>query len=123
PPTPLIGREREVEEVAASLGRPDVRLLTLTGPGGTGKTRLALQAGEALLDAFADGVVFVGLAPLQDPALVLPATAQALRIGASRGDTLAEDLARALRYRELLLVFDNFEHLLTAAPSVAGITA
>jgi predicted ATPase len=76
-----------------------------------------------LLDTFADGVVFVGLAPLQDPDLVLTTTAQALGVSVMSGDTLAEDLARALRNRELLLVFDNFEHLLAAAPSVADVAA
>ena len=122
-PTPLIGREREIEEVTDLLRRPEVRLVTLTGTGGTGKTRLAIQAAAGLLDDFADGVVFVGLAPLQDPDLVLTTAAQALGVGALSGETLADDLARGLRNRELLLVFDNFEHLLAAAPSVAEIAA
>jgi predicted ATPase/DNA-binding SARP family transcriptional activator len=122
-PTLFIGREREIEDVTELLRRPDVWLVTLTGTGGTGKTRLAVQAAAGLLDAFADGVAFVGLAPLQDPDLVLPTAAQAIGVGAISGDTLAEDLARGLRSRELLLVFDNFEHLLAAAPSVADIAA
>jgi DNA-binding SARP family transcriptional activator len=92
-PTPLIGREREIEEVTDLLRRPEVWLVTLTGTGGTGKTRLAIQSAAGLIDDFADGVVFVGLAPLQDPDLVLPTAAQALGVGAMSGDTLAEDLA------------------------------
>jgi predicted ATPase/DNA-binding SARP family transcriptional activator len=122
-PTPFIGREREIEEVTSLLRRPEVRLVTLTGTGGTGKTRLAVQAAAALFDTFADGVVFVGLAPLQDPDLVLTTTAHALGVGAASRETLAVDLARALRNRELLLVLDNFEHLLAAAPSVVDLAA
>lgn len=122
-PTPLIGREREIEEVTDLLRRPEVRLVTLIGTGGTGKTRLAVQAAAELVDTFADGVVFVGLAPLQDPDLVLTTAAQALGVGAMSGATPAENLARGLGKRELLLVFDNFEHLLGAAPSVAEIAA
>ena len=116
-PTSFIGRDREIEDVTDLLRRPDVWLVTLTGTGGTGKTRLAVQSASQLVDAFADGVVFVGLASLQDPELVLPTTAHALDVGA------ADDLARSLRNRELLLVFDNFEHLLAAAPSVADLAA
>jgi predicted ATPase/DNA-binding SARP family transcriptional activator len=122
-PTYFIGRESEIEEVTDLLRRPGIRLVTLTGTGGTGKTRLAIQSAARLLDAFADGVVFVELAQLRDPDLVLATTAQALGVGAISGETLAADLARALQNRELLLVFDNFEHLLAAAPSVADAAA
>ena len=122
-PTPLIGREREVGEVTGLLRRPEVRLVTLTGTGGTGKTRLAVQAAAGLVDSFADGVLFVSLAPLQDPDLVLTTTAQALGVGATSRETLATGVARALRNREVLLVLDNFEHLLPAAPSVADLAA
>jgi predicted ATPase/DNA-binding SARP family transcriptional activator len=122
-PTPLIGREREIDEVTDLLRRPEVRLVTLTGTGGTGKTRLAIQSAAGLIDEFADGVVFVGLAPLRDPDLVLATAGQALGVGTASREPLAADLARALRNRELLLVLDNFEHLLAAAPSVADLAA
>jgi ATP-dependent Clp protease ATP-binding subunit ClpA len=78
--TPFIGREREVKEVCQRLLHPDVRLLTLTGPGGVGKTRLSLQVAEQVLEQFADGVRFVSLAPISDPALVPSAIAQALQV-------------------------------------------
>ena len=111
PPTPLIGREREIEELAALLGGV-ARLVTLTGPGGTGKTRLALGAAEALLDEFADGAHFVDLSALRDPATVAPAIAHAAGLDAEA------ELVAQLRGRHVLLVLDNFEQLLDAAPAV-----
>ncbi|MGZ4373119.1 MAG: AfsR/SARP family transcriptional regulator, partial [Gaiellaceae bacterium] len=122
-PTSFVGREREIREVTELLRQSDVRLLTLTGTGGTGKTRLAVQVATELLDDFADGVFFIDLAPLQDPDVVLTTAARALGVLTSSAEELAEDLARHLRIRELLLVFDNFEHVLVAAPLVADIAA
>jgi class 3 adenylate cyclase len=111
PATPFLGRETELAEVASLLAREDVRLLTLTGPGGTGKTRLALQAAALSADAYPQGVYWVPLAPLRDPALVLEEAAQAL--GARDG--LVEHIAD----RELLLFFDNFEQVVEAAPGLS----
>ena len=126
PPTPFLGRAREVEAVVELLASPEVapRLLTLTGPGGTGKTRLALAAATALLaaGAYPDGVFFVPLAPVADPALVPAAVAEALALR-DDGRPLPETLADALRARALLLVLDNVEHLPEAAPFVAGLLA
>jgi predicted ATPase len=119
----LIGREREVREVTGLLARSDVRVLTLTGTGGTGKTRLAVEIAYRLVDHFADGVLFIGLAPLQDPDLVLTTAAKALGVPATSVVTPERDLGRHLQNRELLLVFDNFEHVLDAAPSLADIVA
>jgi transcriptional regulator with XRE-family HTH domain len=121
PTTSLIGRERDIEDVAGMLGRPDVRLLTLTGAPGVGKTRLALGAAGRVASRFADGVFFVPLAGLRDAAQVLAAVAQALGLGPSGRQPLPERLATYLRAREVLLVLDNFEHVLAAAPELTGL--
>jgi len=111
PTTPFLGREREVDQIAALLCRPDVRLVTLTGPGGSGKTRLSLQAAAAAADDYDRGVWWVPLASLADPALVETTAAQAL----GSKDTLAATVGD----KRQLLVLDNFEHLLEAAAVVA----
>ncbi len=117
-PTPFLGREREVDAVVALVRRPEVRCLTLTGPGGTGKTRLALQAAAELLEDFSDGVFFVSLAPLTDPELVLPTIATTVGVRDESGRPLAERLREYLATKQLLLLLDNFEHLADAALAV-----
>ena len=112
PATPFMGRERELAEVASRIARPDIRLLTLTGPGGTGKTRLAAQAAALAGNAFTDGVWWVPLASVRDPALVLTSAVQAL---GARDD----DLARHIGDRRVLVLLDNFEHVIEAAESLA----
>jgi predicted ATPase/transcriptional regulator with XRE-family HTH domain len=121
PLTPFIGRETEMAVVSDLLSNPTVRLLTLTGPGGTGKTRLALAVAEREFAHYADGVVFVPLAPLADPALVSSAIGGALGIREEGERPLPERLRDVLSTKQLLLVLDNFEHLAEAAPAVGDL--
>ena len=122
PATPFLGRGYELGQVVGLLLREDVRLLTLTGPGGTGKTRLAVQAAAEASDDFPDGVFWVPLAPLRDPALVLPTIAQALDVPERSDASLEEALTAALGAKRPLILLDNLEHLLPgAADGVAAL--
>jgi predicted ATPase len=123
PPTPLLGREREAAQVCALLRQATVRLLTLTGAPGMGKTRLGLQVAADLHTAFEDGVVVVALAPISDPALVLSTIAQALGVQERAGQTVLDSLKGLLRERHLLLLLDNFEQVISAAPLVGELLA
>ncbi len=123
PLTPLIGREHEAAAAVRLLLREEVRLLTLTGVGGVGKTRLAVHVATLLRPAFPDGVVFVNLAPLRDPNLVLPTIAQRLGVTEASDQPLDLRVAAALAARRVLLLLDNFEQVVAAAPLVAELPA
>src|SRR5450755_512067 len=123
PPTALIGREQEMTQALTFLQRDGVRLLTLTGPSGVGKTRLGLQLMQDLGERFENGIVFVELAPLRDPSLLPTILAQALGLHESALDPISEQVRAFLKAHHLLLVFDNFEHLREAAPFVADLLA
>ena len=121
PRTPLVGRDSETDILQKLLRRADLRCLTLTGPGGTGKTRLALQVAAQMIDDFEHGVWFVPLDAIRDPQLVAPAIAAALRCGEERGRLALVMLREYLREKTLLLVLDNFEQVLDAAPLVGDL--
>lgn len=119
--SPLIGRVQELAILRQLLQREEVRLLTLTGVGGAGKTRLSLQLAAELQSAFSDGVYFVALAALRNANLVLAAIAQTIGVLESSDQPLLESLKRVLRERQLLLILDNFEQVMAAAPLIAAL--
>lgn len=123
PQTSFVGREQELALLHKLIRRADVQILTLTGPGGVGKTRLALRVAADQLGEFADGMFLVALASVQDPALVVPTIAQTLGVKETRNRSLHQALADFLQAKQLLLLLDNFEHVVAAAPALLDILA
>jgi predicted ATPase len=123
PPTNFIGREAALEDIKGLLLQPQVRLVTLTGPGGTGKTRLGLEAGRAMLEHFSHGVYFIDLAAIRDPDLVVTTAAHTIGIREGGGRSPLENTKDYLANKQMLLLFDNFEQIVGAAPVVAELLA
>jgi predicted ATPase/class 3 adenylate cyclase len=115
--TSFVGREKELTEIRQTIG--EHRLVTLTGPGGSGKTRLSVQVGTELIESFHDGVFFVALAPITDPGLVASTIAQSLGVGETAGKSIVDNLKDYLQNKSLLLLLDNFEQVISAAPLVS----
>lgn len=122
-PTPFLGREKEVHAIGQLLLRESSRLVTLTGPGGVGKTRLGLQVAAELAEHFPDGTWFVSLAPISDPDLVIPTISQVLGLPEARDQPPLEHLKSALQEKKMQLLLDNFEQVVSAATSVADLLA
>jgi predicted ATPase len=116
--TPFVGREREITAVLGLMRNPDIRLITLTGTGGTGKTRLSIQVAAELLDEYEHGVWFVGLSSISNPDLVLPTIASVLKVTESAGTPIEQSLHEHLQDLHILLVIDNFEQVVSAAPLI-----
>jgi predicted ATPase/Tfp pilus assembly protein PilF len=123
PTTNFIGRKTQLTEVTDLLRQSQARLITLTGPGGTGKTRLGLEASRSMLDQFPHGIYFIDLAPIQDPALLASTIAHTLGLREGGGLPPLEKLKSYFSEKQMLLLFDNFEHLTAAAPDVAELLA
>ena len=119
--TRLLGRESDLQAVRGLILREDVRLVTMTGPGGSGKTRLGLQAAMELLGQFEDGAFFVDLSPIADPDLVVSTIVRTFGIFDAGGRSLLDVLVNFLRRRRILLLLDNFEQILAAAVAVADL--
>lgn len=122
-PTRLLGRKRELEAIKHMLLRDEARLLTVTGPAGVGKTHLALEAGAQLAGSFPHGAIFIDLAPVRDPDVVLPTLARRIGLQEAAGDKLAEQISAYVRNLTVLLILDNFEQVLPAAGWLADILA
>src|SRR6185369_15597871 len=119
--TPFVGREAELAELHRLLADPTIRLVTILGPGGMGKSRLSLEVADAELANYKDGAYFVSLAPLSAPEGIVPAIAEAVSFSFSGPTDPKEQILNFLRGKRLLLILDNFEHLLIGAPLVTDI--